>query len=412
MSVFSRLSSMLFRGDSEAKTMTPRDLFLDLLDGMKSSSGKSVTVKNAIQVSTVFAICKVIGEDVGQVPWKLMKESSDGRKRVAAKDHPLYDVLYEKPNEWQDSIQFREQLIWHCLLTGNHFSFINRGLDGRPIELLPLDPSRVKVDQKSDFSLVYTVEGKNGDTREVPADLIWHVRGPSWNGFQGLDVVKLAREAIGLSIVTEESIGKLHKNGIRSSGVYAVEGKLNPTQYKELLQFIKENNTGSNEGGPMILDRNAKWTPTQMKAVDAQALETRKFQIEEICRYGRLMPIMIGYSDKASTYASAEQMFLAHVVHTLAPWFARLEKAADTQLLSKKERADGYYTKFTEAGLLRGSAKDTKDVLLGYVNGGLMTPNEGRAKLDLDDDTDPESDKLRIPANITGAQEPSPAPQQ
>ena len=112
---------------------------------------------------------------------------------------------------------------------------------------------------------------------------------------------------------------------------------------------------------------------------------------------------MVGYSDKAATYASAEQMFLAHLVHCLAPWYRRLEQSVDANLLTKKDRKDGHYACFVDAGILRGSLEVTKDFLLGLVNGGLMTPNEGRSKLDLNPDEDPASDKLRIPANITGS---------
>jgi phage portal protein BeeE len=115
------------------------------------------------------------------------------------------------------------------------------------------------------------------------------------------------------------------------------------------------------------------------------------------------MPIMVGYSDKASTYASSEQMFLAHVVHTLAPWYQRLEQSIDANLLTEKDRRDGLYSCFVEEGLLRGSTVDTKEAILGYVNGGILTPNEGRALLDKNPDIDPDSDKLRIPANIVGA---------
>jgi phage portal protein BeeE len=111
---------------------------------------------------------------------------------------------------------------------------------------------------------------------------------------------------------------------------------------------------------------------------------------------------MAGYSDKAATYASAEQMFLAHIQHCLAPRWTNYEQTFDAMLLTEKERDSGLFTNFTEEGMLRGSIVDTKDVLLGYTNGGLMTPNEARAKLDLNPDADPASDKLRIPANIVG----------
>jgi HK97 family phage portal protein len=176
----------------------------------------------------------------------------------------------------------------------------------------------------------------------------------------------------------------MQSNGVKSSGVYSVEGTLTAEQYKALQKWIKDNFEGSeNAGSTMILDRNAKFLNTQMSGVDAQLLESRRFQIEEICRFFRVMPIMVGYSDKAMTYASSEQMFLAHVVHTLMPWYARLEQSIDANLLTPAERAAGYYSDFVEEGLLRGDMKTTSDVLVRYSTNGIMTRNEARAKLDM-----------------------------
>jgi HK97 family phage portal protein len=381
------------------------DLIRQSMGGSMSASGKAVNVKTALQVSTVFACCRVIGEGVAQVPLKLMQETTDGsrRRRAPAKDHPLYKLLAYRPNDWQTSFEYREMIIWHAVLTGNHYSYINRGVRGEVLELIPFEPGQVTPKRADDYTITYQVRGKDGTTQTFRADEIWHVRGPSWDGWQGLEAVKIARNAIGLALAIEESTGSLHKNGVRTSGAYALEGTLKSGQHKELSDWIHENHAGSdNAGKPLILDRSAKWIQNQMSGIDAQSYETRRLQIEEICRYARVWPIMIGHADKTMTFASSEQLFIAHVVHTLAPWYQRLEQSIDANLLTDNDRKNGLYANFVEEGLLRGSAKDTKDTLLGYVNGGLMTQNEGRDKLDLDPDTDPESDKLHRPANIAG----------
>jgi len=396
---------MAFLAQAFARRSAGPDLIRDAMirAGMASSTGKLINVKTAIQVATVFACCRVIGEGIAQVPLKLMKEAPDGKTRLPAKDHPLYALLAYKPNPWQTSFEYREMLAWHVVLAGQHISFINRGSRGKIYELVPFEPGQVTVKQASDRTLSYDVRAPDGSTQTFPAEAIWHVRGPSMDGWRGLDAVRLAREAIGLALATEEATGALHRNGVRPSGVYSVEGTLKDEGYKELAAWIDERNAGAaNIGKPMVLDRSAKWIGTQMTGIDAQTLEMRRFQIEEICRFARVMPIMVGYSDKAATYASAEQMFLSHVVHTLAPWYQRLEQSIDASLLTDADRAAGLYANFVEEGLLRGSAVDTKDTILGYVNGGLLTPNEGRAKLDQNPDPDPASDKLRIPANIVG----------
>lgn len=390
--------------------MSTLDLFREIYGGKMTSTGKTVNVSTALEVSTVFACCRVIGEGIAQVPLKLMQESADGKSRLPARKHRLYNLLGHRPNRWQTSFEYREMLVWHIVLTGNHFSFINR-VAGQIIELFPFEPGFVKVIRDTDGTLTYKVTAADGSSNIFPAEAIWHVRGPSWNSWYGLEPVRLAREAIALAMSTEEATSALHKNGIRSSGVYSVEGTLSADQYSALAKWVDERMAGiANTGKPMIMDRGAKWASTQMTGIDAQTLEMRRFQIEEICRFARVMPIMVGYSDKAATYASAEQMFLAHVVHTLAPWYQRLEQSIDANLLTEKDRAAGLYSNFVEEGLLRGSLRDTKDTILGYVNGGILTPNEGRAKLDQNPDDDPASDKLRIPANITGAA-PAEAPQ-
>lgn len=385
----------------ERKGADTLSLFRQLYGGRMSATGKTVNVGTALEVSTVYACCRAIGEGIAQVPLKLMQKAPDGKSRLPAEDHPLFSLLAFKPNRWQTSFEYREMIAWHAVLTGNAYSFINR-FGGKIIELYPFEPGTVRV-LFDRGTLQYEVSAPDGSKQVFPSESIWHVRGPSWNGWHGLESVKLAREAIGLAMATEEAVGALHKNGVRPTGVYSVEGSLKDDQYKALSKWIDDRLAGAeNAGKPMIMDRAAKWISTTMTGIDAQTLESRRFQIEEICRFFRINPIMVGAESKNTTYASAEQMFLSHLVHTLAPWYQRLEQSLDSSLLTQRERDAGMYFNFIEEGLLRGSAESTKDVLLGYLNGGAMTANEVRAALDLNPIADQDSEKLRIPANIAG----------
>lgn len=387
------------------KAITAQLLGLDALE-RRAKSGVAVTWQTALQATTVLACARLIAEGIAQVPLKLYQE--DGRTRLPATEHPLYDVLHRRPNRLQTSFEYREMLGLHLVLTSDAFSLINR-VNGAVIELLPLEPQTMRV-ERNEFgvpSYVYT-NPANGRQTTLAAQDVWHIRGPSWNGYLGLQAVQMAREAIGLALVAEETHASFHRNGARPSGVLSVEGVLSKEQFEQLRAHLEQYIGSGRAGVPMIADRSAKWMSAAMSGMDAEHLNTRRFQVEEICRALRVMPIMVGYSDKASTYASAEQMFLAHVVHTLAPWYERIEQSICAHLLTDADREAGIYAKFVVSGLLRGSLKDTKDVLLGYVNGGLMTPNEAREKLELNPDGDPKSDELRIPANIVG--EPSPEP--
>lgn len=383
----------------------------DFVGVLSSATGKSVTMRTAIQVATVFACCRVIGNGMAQVPFKLMLESPDGKSRAPAKKHPLYRLLAVKPNSWQTSFEFRQMLAWHIELCGNAYVFKNRSVTGKMLELIPFAPGQVAVRRDENLTLFYDVAGFDGSMRTFTQDQVWHLRGPSIDGFVGLDVVALARDAIGLAMATEEAVAQLHKNGIRNSGVYSVEGTLDKGQYEALSAWVNKQFGGlQNAGKPMILDRAAKFLNTSMSSVDAESNETRKTQIEQICSFMGVLPIKVGHSDKTATFASAEEMNRAHREDCLSPRWESFEQSAVINLLTDDEQAQGYYLNFVEEGMMRGSAKDTKDIILGYVNGGLMTTNEGRAKLDLNPDKDPASDKLRIPANIVGDMAKTAAP--
>jgi HK97 family phage portal protein len=388
------------------------ELFKQIFGSNESSTGDSITWEKALRVATVLACVRVVANGLSQVPLKLFLESPDGRSRLPAKDHPLYWVLFRKPNPWQTSAEFRQTLAAHLMLCGNAFAFKNV-VNGRVVELIQFEPGQVEVERLPDGDTEYTVTLGKGKKRDFPSEAIWHVRTLSWNTWMGLEPVQMAREAIGLSLATERQQSRFFKNGASVTGTYSVQEKLNKEQYQDLRNFIIENTSGENAGAPLILDRGAQWLSRSMTNIDAQLDETRRTQVEEVCRALGVFPQMVGQSDKTSTFASAEAFFIAHVVHTLAPLYELIEQSISCHLLSDKEMRNGYSPKFVEEGLLRGSMRDTSEVLDKYVNGGLMTPNEGRAKLDLNPDDDPESDKLRVPANIVGKQpatDPAPDP--
>lgn len=389
------------------KEVTVLDLAADILQLGASKSGQSVTVTNALKVATVLACVRVISEGVAQVPFKLLRR--DGRNKLEAYDHPLWDILHRKPNEIATSFGFRETLVLHAALTGNGIAFISRATGGKILELINIEPGAVRI-EKSDTMGVrprYFITGKTGGSREFPAETILHIQGPSWNGIVGMDVVRQAREAIGLAIATEEAHARLHANGTRPGGMLSVEGTLKDDQFKALRKWIDDNYVGGeNAYRTMILDRSASFVPMAMNGVDAQHLETRRFQIEEICRIFRVMPIMVCSNDKASTYAGAEQNFLAHVVHTLGPWFERIEQAFDCQLLTNAERKAGFYCKLEEKGLLRGALKDTAEFIYKLAGLGVLTRNEGREMLDLNprDDLDEPLTPINLSADLAAQQ--------
>lgn len=388
------------------------DLFREIYGSKLSKSGQPVGLKEAIRVATVFACARVIANGIAQVPLKLYREDQNGRKEPA-REHPLYRVLHRKPNPWQTSYEFRETIALHLALAGRAYAF-KVIVAGQIRELIPFEPNMVTVEAskvEGDMGLTYKVTGRDGQVRQFDGSLIWHLKGPSWSGWEGLDALDLAREAVGLSIAAEASQANLHKNGVQTPGVYSVEGKLSPEQYKDLRQFLKDNHAGESGGLPMIVDRGAKWLPLALSGVDAQHLETRKHQVVEVCRAMGVMPIMVFESDKAATYASAEAMFQAHVVHTLAPWWERIEQSIDCNLLTERDDRDGIYAKFVGAGLLRGSMKDRAEYFAKALGSGgapaWMTQDEVRA---LEEMNPMGGDAAKLPV-ATNVPQPPPAQQ-
>jgi HK97 family phage portal protein len=168
---------------------------------------------------------------------------------------------------------------------------------------------------------------------EFEPDDVFLLNGVQWDWVKSLDAVKLAASAIGLAIATEKSQAAMHENGLRPSGLYTVEGKLDDIQHSRLTAWIKKFAGVQRTGDPLVLDNAAKWTPTAQTGVDAQHVETRRLQIEEMCRPYGVFPIMIGHSDKAATFASSEAFFAAHVKHTLMPWHRAWTQRIDEMLL-------------------------------------------------------------------------------
>jgi HK97 family phage portal protein len=354
MSFLSRLGAAW----REFKTGGTLALFAEVFGRRTSKSGESVTINTALGSATTFAALRVIAEGVAQSPCDLFRDRADGKGKDLAKDHPLYPLFSFAPNEYQTPFEFFETLVFHAALCGDFIAFKNI-VRSQIVELIPIEPGCWTVKQNADLSLTYTIRNSiNASEQEFPAEVIWHVRGPSWCGWRGIDMLKVAREAIGLSNAIESDQSRLYRNGLRSSGTYSVEGNLTDDQHKALRTWI-EKFQKDEQGGPLILDRAAKYVSDTIKGVDAQTLESRKMQVEEICRAFRVMPIMVGHGgDQSPTFASAEQFFIAHVVHTLLPWCRRIETSINKNLIGQSDFLAGIKAKFNLSALMRGSFAD------------------------------------------------------
>lgn len=384
-------------GNIERKAVDISSLTWERLLGTPSSrSGVSVNIDSALRVSTVLACARALANGIAQVPLKVYRKRPDGGKEPA-EDHPAYWLLSRQPNGWMTSFEFRQVMMFHAVLEGNAYAYLGWGGNPRRlVEAIPLVPGAVEVRRGPSYEPIYSVADQNGAVRDVPRENIFHLRGPSWNGIAGLNAIQTAREAIGLAIATEESHSRLHANGAKPGGLLSVDGKLDKDARDRLKAGLAANVEGlQNAFRTLVLDQSAKWTPFAMTGVDAQHLDTRRFQIEEICRDLGVFPQMVGYSDKTATFASAEAFFLAHVVHSLSPWIENWQQSIGRCMFPNERDITA---EFSVQGLLRGDHKTRAEFYAAGIVNGYFSRNEVRGWENLN----PKDglDEMLIPLNM------------
>lgn len=359
--------------------------------GWGTSTGQAVTQNTAVDVTAVFCAARVIAEGISQMPVRVMADTINAgqRRTTIAREHWAHRLLAVKPNGWQTSYEFREGMIFNAAL-GEGAVAIKVVVGGEVRELLPVPAGSWTVEQTADWGLKFRVDYADKTHGYFGLDQIFYLRGPSMDGFRALPAIRQAREAIGLSKALETQQARLANNGGKPSGVLGFKNPLAPETREKLRSTWKERFGPGGEGGVAILDGDATFSPMTMTSVDAQYIETRRMQIEEIARAFRVQPIMLMQADKAATFASAEQMFRMHVIHTLGPWIARWEQACNRDILGITEEAPdgGLRVDLDERELLRGNFADQAAYYTKALGAGgqpaWMTPNEVREEVGRD----------------------------
>lgn len=355
--------------------------------GYRSSAGVSVTTSTALQVPAVFSAVRVISEGVAAMPVVLKERNLTGEgrwKTRVVRQHWAGRLLAVRPNSWQTPGEFIEGMTLVAALTGQALAIKNT-VRGQVRELLPVPPGAWTVEQGADRSLVYKVHHSPTSHDTFTQDQVMVLRGPGLNGYEGLPVLKLAKEAVGLSASLAAQQAIAAENGGRPSGVLtAPPAELSPEALQRMATTWKAKFGPGGPGGIAILDNGWGFTPIATSAVDSQVLESRRFQIEEIARAFRVLPLMIMQADKASTFASVEQMSRMHVTHTLMPWVRRWEETLVRDVLASSE---SLFFDFDERLLLRGDHKDQAEFFQKALGSGgipgFMSVNEVRDDLGL-----------------------------
>ena len=377
--------SGLFKSRDKPTNSTVGSAYTFYMGG--STAGKYVNERSAMQMTAVYSCVRILAEAVAGLPLHLYRYTKDGGKEKAI-DHPLYLLLHDEPNPEMSSFVFRETLMTHLLLWGNAYAQIIRNGKNEVIALYPLMPNKMSVDRDESGQLYYTYQRStdeahtmDGSSVILKAQDVLHIPGLGFDGLVGYSPIAMAKNAIGMAIACEEFGAKFFANGAAPSGVLEHPGTIkDPGRVREAWQ--SQFGGSSNSGKVAVLEEGMKYTPISISPEQAQFLETRKFQINEIARIFRVPPHMVGDLEKSS-FSNIEQQSLEFVKYTLDPWVIRWEQSIMRALLTQDEKKM-YFAKFNLDGLLRG---DYQSRMNGYAIGrqnGWMSANDIRELENLD----------------------------
>ena len=344
-----------------------------------TTSGKAVNERTAMQTSAVYACVRILAESVAGLPLHVYERTANGSKSTKP-SHPLYRLLHDEPNREMTSFVFRETLMSHLLLWGNAYAQIIRDGRGFPIALYPLLPDRMAVDRNESGELVYTYQSDKGQVK-LRRENILHIPGLGFDGLIGYSPIAMAKNAVGLALATEDYGAAFFANGANPGGVLEHPGVIKPEQADRLRESWQSQFGGANAHKVAVLEEGLKFHQMSIPPEQAQFLETRKFQINEIARIFRVPPHMVGDLEKSS-FSNIEQQSLEFVKYTLDPWVVRWEQSLQQALILPSEKAT-IFIKFNLDGLLRG---DYQSRMQGYSTGiqnGFMSVNDVRSLEDM-----------------------------
>ena len=324
-----------------------------------SGSGKSVTAQSAIQLSTVYACIRVISETIASLPLGVYEQDENGNRK--ATEHPLYRLLHDEPNAEMTSFVLREVMLTHLLIYGNSYCQIIRTGKNGIVGLYPLLPDHMDVDRDSKGNLNYTYTTSDGKTVALKPPQVLHIPGLGFDGIMGYSPIALEKSAIGLGLAAEEYGSKFFANGARPSGVLTHPNTVkNPKALRESWNAAYGGSSNANRVA--VIEEGMTFTPLSIPNNEAQFLETRKFQVDEICRIFRVPPHLVCNLEHA-TFSNIEHQSIDFAVHTIRPWLVRIEQSMNRALFSDQEKGR-FYVVFNMDGLMRG---DYKSRMEGYA---------------------------------------------
>jgi HK97 family phage portal protein len=344
-----------------------------------SAAGKSVTDAGALQLGTVWACVRLNSEAIASLPLQLFEREPNGGRRPA--DHPLADVL-DSPNADQTGFEFWQGMAAWLSMRGNAYAEVGR-LGERVVSLNLLPADRVDVRRNDAGELRYRFVDR-GKQVELPSESVLHIRGFGLGGDVGLSPTQYAVQTLGSAIATEEAAAKMFANGLMSSGLLKVAEQLTDEQREQFAKILAAYGGSTRAGKVMLLEAGVEYQQLSLDPESTQMLESRRFSVEEICRWHGVPPIIIGHAAQGQTMwgTGVEAIVLAWLTTGLNPILTRIERRIRKQLIGAGDRRR-IYAEFNREALLQADSAGKAAFLSSMVQNGLMSRAEGRAKLNL-----------------------------
>jgi len=357
-------------------SVTLKDAALGRWFGGTTYTGKAINDETAMQISVVWSCVRILAETFGALPWGVYRRDSRGNAEQV--DHALAQVLITSPNADMTSVEYRESSMVNMGLRGNCYALKNFNGAGNISSLYPVPAAHVEPKREPDGTITYRVLDR-GQWETYPQDKIWHVKGFGSNGLVGYSPIGYVRQAMGLALATEEFGARFFGQGARSSGVVKIPAWLNDDQRKIARENLSKAYEGlENSHKLWLLEGGMEYSSVSMPMDDAQFLETRRFQLQEICRIFRVPPHMVADLERA-TFSNVEHLSQDFVTYTLLPYLTRFEQSASKWLFKPGERGQ-YFIRFNVEGLLRADTAARGAFYAQMLQNGVYSRNEVRAK--------------------------------
>lgn len=350
--------------------------------GADSASGKIVSQQTTLQLSTAWACVRLIAETVATLPISLYERKNGAA--VIATQHPVHAVISQQPNADQTPVEFWECVVASLLLSGNSFNephWVGRDLSSLEF----LIPQNMSPPRRLEGGVIeYRYTDLDGKPRILTEDSMMHTRGFGTDPLCGLSPLAMGRHIFGAAMAADEAASKMFANGMKLGGVLSTDMLLTPEQRRDLKGEMAAQFTGAvNAGKTMVLEAGMKYQQVSMTPEDAQMLQTRAFNVEEICRWFRVPPWMVGHTEKSTSWGSGiEQQMIAFLSFTLLPWMKRIEQSINRRLLRPEDRRY-FYAKFNPEGLLRADSAARAAFYSAMVQNGIYTRDDCREKEDM-----------------------------